>query len=92
LNATKDKLAAQLEIYQAYIKKLKEEFADLNVKIKQASQEQRLAKSIRNEHYCCSYGYQVHTDHANATCKAKKDGHKDAATKDNTMDGVKWGT
>jgi cell division protein FtsB len=34
LTATKDKLASQLEAYQAYIKKLKEEITDLKAKMK----------------------------------------------------------
>jgi cell division protein FtsB len=36
LNATNAKLAARLETYQAYIKKLKEDIANLKAKIKPA--------------------------------------------------------
>ena len=37
--------------------------------------------------YCWSHGYKVTCDHNSATCTAKKPGHKDNATRANTMGG-----
>jgi hypothetical protein len=35
--------------------------------------------------YCWSHGYMVHKNHTSATCKTKKEGHKDGVTHANTM-------
>jgi hypothetical protein len=91
LTATNTKLSPQLEAVHAYIKTLKEEILALKAKIKPAWQGQCPAKSTNNTTYCWSHGHQVHKDHMSATCKARKDGHQDTATKDNTMGGVAWG-
>jgi hypothetical protein len=91
LTVTNAKLDVQLETSQAYIKKLKEEISDLKANITPARQGQRPAKSKINDNYCWCHGCQVHKDHTSATCKVKKDGHKDAGTKDNPVGGVKWG-
>jgi hypothetical protein len=90
LTATNSKLTMQLEASQAYIKKLNEEIADLNVKMKPAWQGQIPTKMTINDNYLWSHGYQNHKDHTSASCKAPKDGHK-TATKSNMMDGVKSG-
>lgn len=37
--------------------------------------------------YCWTHGYRVAPGHNSATCKGKADGHKDAATRANTMNG-----
>ena len=37
--------------------------------------------------YCWTHGYQVHKNHSSSTCKHKADGHKDCATRANTMHG-----
>lgn len=37
--------------------------------------------------YCWTHGYKVGTSHSSATCTAKAEGHKDAATRANTMGG-----
>ena len=37
--------------------------------------------------YCWTHGFQVHKNHSSATCKHKADGHKDCATRANTMNG-----
>ena len=37
--------------------------------------------------YCWSHGYKVTCDHNSTTCTAKKPGHKDNATRTNTMGG-----
>jgi phage host-nuclease inhibitor protein Gam len=52
LTATNAKLAAQLETYQACIKKLKEEIDELKAKIKPAWQGQRPAKLTSSNNYC----------------------------------------
>jgi hypothetical protein len=91
LTTTNAKLALQLETSETYIKTLKEDFVALKAKIKTAWQGQRPAKSTINSNYCWSRGYQVHKDHTSAACKAKKDGHKDTATKEKTTAGVPWG-
>jgi hypothetical protein len=91
LTATNAKLASQLEAAQAYIKMLKDEILALKVNIKPACQGQRLAKSTNNINYCWSHCHQVYKDHTITTCKARKDGHQEMATKDNTMGGVVWG-
>jgi hypothetical protein len=91
LTATNAKLASQLEAAQVYIKMLKDEVLALNVKIKPAWQGQRPAKSTNNNNYCWSHGHQLHKDHTSATCKARKEGHQEMATKDITMGGIAWG-
>jgi hypothetical protein len=88
LTTTNAKLASQLETAQAYIKTLKEESVVLKEKIKPTWQGQHPAKLTSNNNYCWSHCYQVHRDHTSATCKTKKDGHKDTTTKNNTMGGV----
>ena len=37
--------------------------------------------------YCWTHGYRVRKGHGSATCKDKAEGHKDAATRANTMNG-----
>lgn len=37
--------------------------------------------------YCWTHGYKVGIKHSSATCMAKADGHKDGATRANTMNG-----
>ena len=37
--------------------------------------------------YCWTHGYQVHENHSSSTCKHKANGHKDCATRANTMHG-----
>ena len=37
--------------------------------------------------YCWSHGWRVHKNHTSATCKKKNRGHKDEATRSNTMGG-----
>jgi hypothetical protein len=91
LTATNPKLASQLESAQLYIKTLKYEILALKAKIKPAWQGQHPAKSINSNNYCWPHGHQVHKDHTSATCKVRKDGHQETATKDNTMGGVAWG-
>jgi hypothetical protein len=38
-----------------------------------------------NKNYCHTHGYIVADQHTSATCNGKADGHKDTATRDNTM-------
>jgi hypothetical protein len=54
LTATNYKLAKQLEASQTYIKKLKEEIADLKAKMKPAYQGHIPAKTMINDNYCWS--------------------------------------
>ena len=37
--------------------------------------------------YCWTHGYRVKKGHDSASCPAKDEGHKDAATRANTMNG-----
>jgi hypothetical protein len=92
LTATTAKLASQLEAAKSYIKMLKDEIQSLKANIKPAWQGQRPSKSTNNNNSCWSNGHQVHKDHTSATCKARKDGHQEMATKDTTMGGVTWGS
>jgi hypothetical protein len=87
---TNAKLASQMEAAQAYTKMFKDEILALKAKIKPAWQGQHPSKSMNNTNYYWSHGHQVHKDHTRATCKARKDGHQEMATKDNTMGGVTW--
>jgi hypothetical protein len=91
LTTTNAKLANQLEAAHALIAQLKNEIATLKNKIKPAWQGQRPPKTIDNDSYCWSHGYQVAKSHTSATCNMKKNGHQDAATKIDTMGGVQWG-
>jgi predicted RNase H-like nuclease (RuvC/YqgF family) len=90
LTTTNAKLASQLEAAHALIAQLKNEIATLKNKIKPAWQGQRPIKTTNNDSYCWSHGYQVTKPHTSATCNMKKSGHQDAATKIDTMGGVKW--
>jgi hypothetical protein len=85
------KLTLQLETLQAYEQNLKEDIAQLKLKIKPAWKGQRPAKMTNNDNYCVLHGYQVHNRHTSACCKNQKKGHKTEATKTNPMGGVKWG-
>jgi hypothetical protein len=91
LTTTNAKLANQLEAAHALIAQLKNEIATLKNKIKPAWQGQRPNKTTNNDSYCWSHGYQVAKLHTSATCNMKKSGHKNAATKTDTMGGVRWG-
>jgi hypothetical protein len=91
ITTTNAKLASQLEAAQSYIKMRKDDILSLKAKIKPACQGQRPARSRNNNTYFWSHGHQVHKDLTSATCKARKDGHQERATKDNTMGGVTWG-
>jgi hypothetical protein len=91
LTATNVNLDTQLEAAQAQIAQLKDEVAELKIKIKPAWQGQRPQKTTNNDNYCWSHGYQVTKAHTSATCNMKKSGHKDTATKSNPMGRVKWG-
>jgi hypothetical protein len=91
LTTTNAKLATQLEVAQAQIAQLKDDIAALKNKIKVAWQGQRPIKTTNNDSYCWYHFYQVAKYHTSATCNVKKSGHKDAATKNNPMDGVQWG-
>jgi hypothetical protein len=91
LTTTNAKLATQLEAAQAQIAQLKNEIAALKNKIKPAWQGQRPIKTMNNDSYCWSHGYQVAKSHTSATCNMKKSGHQDAVNKSNPMGGVQWG-
>jgi predicted RNase H-like nuclease (RuvC/YqgF family) len=91
LNTTNAKLANQLEAAHALIAQLKSEIVTLKNKIKHAWQGQRPARTTNNDSYCWSHGYQVAKSHTIATCNIRKNGHQEAATKIDTMDGVQWG-
>jgi predicted ATP-binding protein involved in virulence len=91
LTVTNAKLASQLEAAQAYIKMINDVILALKAKLKPAWQAQRPAKSTNKNTYCWSHGHQVHKDHTSSTFKARKDGHQEMATKENTMGGVTWG-
>jgi 5-carboxymethyl-2-hydroxymuconate isomerase len=82
LTTTNAKLVNQLEAAHALIAQLKSEITTLKNKIKPAWQVQRPAKS---------HGYQVAKSHTSATCKVRKNGHQESATKIDTMGGVQWG-
>jgi hypothetical protein len=91
LTTTNANLANQLEATHALVAQLKNEIVTLKNKIKPAWQRQRPVKTTNNDSYCWSHGYQVEKLHTSATCNMKKSGHKDAATKIDTMGGVQWG-
>jgi hypothetical protein len=73
-----------------HVKKLKEDIAQLKLKIRPAWQVQRPVKTMDNDNFCWSHGYQVHNEHTSASCKNPKEGHKKEATKINPMGGLKW--
>jgi hypothetical protein len=88
---TNAEFASHLEAAHTYIKMLKDDILALKVKLKPARQGQQPTTSTNNNTYCWYYGHQVHQDHTSATCKARKDGHQEMETKDNTMGGFAWG-
>jgi hypothetical protein len=89
LAAINTKLTLQLKASQAYVKKLKEDIAELKLKIKPAWQGQRPANKTNNDNFCWSHGYQLHNEHTSATYNNPKNGQNKEATKGNPMDGVK---
>jgi hypothetical protein len=91
LTTTNAKLATQLEADHVQIAQLKNEIATLKNKIKPAWQGQQPVKTMNNDSYCWSHVYQVAKSHTITTCNMKNSGHRDAANKSNTMDGVQWG-
>jgi hypothetical protein len=91
LTITNAKLATQLEGTQAQIAQLKNEIATLKNKIKPAWKGQRPIKTMNNNSYCWSHGYQVAKSHTSATCNMKRSGHQDATNKSNPMGRVQWG-
>jgi hypothetical protein len=92
LTTANAKLILQLNTLQAYINKLNEDIVQLKLKIEPAWQDQQPSKTMDNDKYYWSHGYQVHNKHTSASCKNPKEGHKKEATKSNPMGGVKWGT
>jgi predicted RNase H-like nuclease (RuvC/YqgF family) len=91
LTTTNAKLANQLEAAHAVIAQLKSKIATVKNKIRPAWQGQRPARTTNNDSYCWSHGYQVAKSHTSATCKVRKNGHQESATKIDTMGGVQWG-
>jgi hypothetical protein len=87
--STNAKLTSQLEASQAYVKKLKDNTAELKLKMKPAWQGQRLVKMMNIKKYWWSHIYQVRNKQTSATCKNSKDGHQKEAMKSNPMGGVK---
>jgi hypothetical protein len=85
LTDTNTKFTSQLKVSQAYVKKLKEDIAQLKLNIRPAWQGQRPAKTTDKKECCWSHGYQVHNERTSASCKNPKDGHKKGATKRNPM-------
>ena len=41
--------------------------------------------------YCWTHGYKVKFGHSSKTCTKRKEGHKEDATRSNTMGGSEWG-
>jgi hypothetical protein len=70
---TNGKLAAQLETSQAFIKKLKEEIANLKANMKMAWQGHFTSKSTSN--LLLVQWIPSTQDHTSATCKTNKYGH-----------------
>ena len=91
LSATNARLTTQLETGAAQIAVLIKEVNELKNKTKPEGRTARPVKLTDNDNYCWSHGHQVHAAHTSVTCRDKKRGHKDEATKDDTMGGVKWG-
>ena len=48
-------------------------------------------RATNNDNHCWTHGFQVGATHTSHACPAKKAGHQDAATKDNTMGGSQRG-
>jgi hypothetical protein len=63
LTFTNAKIATQLKAAQAHIVQLKDEVAELKIKIKPAWQGQRTHNMTNNDNYCWSHGYQVAKAH-----------------------------
>jgi hypothetical protein len=91
LTTTDAKLATQLEAAHPLIAQLKSEIATLRIKIKPVWQGQQLARTMNNDSYCWSHGFQAANSHTSATCNVRKAGHQENATRIDTMGGVQWG-
>jgi hypothetical protein len=91
LTTTNAKLANKLEAAHALIAQLNSEIATLKIKIKPVWQGHRTTRTMNNDRYCWSHGYQVAKSHTSATCNVRKTGHQENATRIDTMGGVQWG-
>ena len=52
-----------------------------------AKPKRAMPKYLDPNGYCSTHGYRVSKGHNSATCTNKSDGHKDTATRANTMNG-----
>ena len=46
--------------------------------------------TMERDSYCCSHGFKCKKVHNISTCKSQKQGHMNAATRNNTMGGRMW--
>jgi hypothetical protein len=69
LTVTNAKLTLKLETSQSYVQKIKEDIAQLKLKLKPAWQGQRPPKMTNNDNYCWWHRYQLHNGTTSASCK-----------------------
>jgi len=63
------------------VKKLRDELSKLKLK------GSKKPDNRPNTSYCWTHGYRVAPNHNSSTCRSKAEGHKDEATRSNTMGG-----
>ena len=80
--ATTTQLSDMIKQLQAEVASLKSEKSNNKKKI-------RVLKDQGG--YCWSHGYCVHPDHTSKTCKKRKPGHQEEATRENNMGGSQFG-
>ena len=81
--------SAQQQKLQEIIAALTKEVADLKA-ASSTTTKKRQPPTDRGG-YCWSHGFLVHPNHTSKTCRNKKPGHKDEATRSNTMGGSQTG-
>ncbi len=73
--------------------RFEEMFSILTARLEKMENAQKKPRQPRKDYggYCWSHGYLVKADHTSHTCRNKKPGHKDEATRDNNMGGSQVG-
>ena len=90
LSASHAAYTAQQEKLHDVIEHLRQEIATLKAAAPRKAQRPQRARQDRGG-YCWSHGYLVHPDHNSRTCRTKKPGHQDDATREDNKGGSQHG-
>ena len=93
LSATHAAYSAQQTQLQEIIDKLRQEVAELKTQAQAPRQQNCNQRKPRRDRggYCWSHGYLVAPNHTSQTCRSKKPGHQDDATREDNKGGSQVG-